>query len=176
MERTYHNFAFCKAGCIPCAVFPVAAMPSKIGTDRYRRTTGLRMSALQFFDFSSQIFLRFTELLLKSPKELVLLALGEREIVISQLPVFLFEFAFQFIPTAFDFQIRHSALYSRAEPQSVVLQVQIDRIDRGKALPFTSTTPGWKRHLFFCEAACRKLHKGLRYRNEAASRSLRQIV
>jgi hypothetical protein len=96
-------------------------MPSKIGTDRYQRTTGLRMSALQFFDFSSQIFLRFTELLLKSPKELVLLALGEREIVISQLPVFLFEFAFQFIPTAFDFQIRHSASYSRAEPQSVVL-------------------------------------------------------
>jgi hypothetical protein len=92
-------------------------MPSKIGaptegvlkSNRYQRTIGLLMSALQFFDFSSQIFLRFTELLLKSPKEFVLLALGEFEIVISQLSVFLFEFAFQFVPTPFDFQIRHSA-------------------------------------------------------------------
>ena len=55
---------------------------------------------LQAFDFSSQIFLRFTELLLKPSKELIVFSFCKRKVVIRQLRVFLFEFALHFIPAA----------------------------------------------------------------------------
>ena len=56
---------------------------------------------LQAFDFSSQVFLRFTELLLKPTQEFIVLSFRKRKVVISQLRVFLFEFAFYFVPAAF---------------------------------------------------------------------------
>ena len=59
-------------------------------------------SGLQALDFFSEIFFRFPKFLLKTSKQFVLLSLGKCEIVIRQLTVFLFEFAFYFVPTAFD--------------------------------------------------------------------------
>jgi len=42
------------------------------------------------------------------PKQLVVLSLSKCEVVIGQLTVFLFQFAFHFVPTAFDLKICHS--------------------------------------------------------------------
>ena len=67
------------------------------------------LKALEVLNFSSQILFGFTKFLLKPSKELVLLAFGEREIVVGQLPIFLFQFALQFVPTPFEFQICHNA-------------------------------------------------------------------
>jgi hypothetical protein len=51
-------------------------------------------SGLQALDFFSEIFFRFAKFLLKASKQFVLFSLGECEIVIGQLTVFLFELAF----------------------------------------------------------------------------------
>jgi hypothetical protein len=64
--------------------------------------------SLQAFDLFSQIFLRFTEFLLESPKQLVVFSFGKREVIVGQLRIFLFQFAFHFVPTALEFQFRHS--------------------------------------------------------------------
>jgi hypothetical protein len=58
---------------------------------------------LQAFDLLPQIFLGFTELLLKPPQQFLVFPFGKREVVIGQLRVFLFQFAFHFVPTAFEF-------------------------------------------------------------------------
>jgi hypothetical protein len=60
------------------------------------------VSPLQILEFSSQIFLRFTEFLLKPPQQLFVFSLCKREVVIGQLRVFLLELAFHFIPAAFE--------------------------------------------------------------------------
>src|SRR5207248_8601645 len=59
-------------------------------------------------ELRSQIFLGFAEFLLKSPQQFIVFAFGTREIVIAQLRIFLFQFPFYFVPTAFEFQFRHS--------------------------------------------------------------------
>jgi hypothetical protein len=59
-------------------------------------------SGLQALDFFSEIFFRFTKSLLKASKQFVLFSFGKCEVVIGQLPVFLFEFAFHFVPMAFE--------------------------------------------------------------------------
>ncbi len=60
-------------------------------------------TALQAFDLFSQIFLRFTEFLLEPPEQLVVFSFGEREVIVGQLRVFLFQFAFDFVPAALEF-------------------------------------------------------------------------
>jgi hypothetical protein len=57
---------------------------------------------LEFFELFSQIFLRFTQFLLKSPEQLILFTLGKRQVIIAQLRVFLLQFAFYLVPPAFE--------------------------------------------------------------------------
>lgn len=75
---------------------------------------------LQVFYFSAQIFLRFTNSLLKPSEQLILFSLAKREIIIAQLCVFLFQSPFHLVPTAFEFQFRHSNRDSRAGGGSAV--------------------------------------------------------
>jgi hypothetical protein len=89
----YHNFQACNA------ITGRRAAPT---------TANITLHGL---DFPSQVFLRFAELLLKSSEQLILFAFGEREVVIAQLRVFLFQFAFHFVPTAFESQFCHSDKY-----------------------------------------------------------------
>jgi hypothetical protein len=59
--------------------------------------------SLQLFDFRANRFFRLTESLLQTAKELVVLSLRERKIIIGQLTVFLLQFPLHFVPTAFEF-------------------------------------------------------------------------
>ena len=68
----------------------------------YCATKCKALEQLQILDLPSQIFLRFTEFLLKSPEQLVLFPFSKREIIVAQLRVFLFQFAFHFVPPAFE--------------------------------------------------------------------------
>jgi hypothetical protein len=65
--------------------------------------TGANITYLQLPDFLAKRFFRFAESCLQTAKELLVLSIGEREIVIGQLTVFLLQFAFHFVPTAFEF-------------------------------------------------------------------------
>jgi hypothetical protein len=65
--------------------------------------------------------------LLEPPEQLVVLSLGKCEVVIGQLTVFLFQFAFHFVPTPFDLQICHSNKHFARQAQiSCLLQSQND--------------------------------------------------
>jgi len=57
---------------------------------------------LEILDLLPQIFLGFTEFLLKSPQQFIVFPFGKREVVIGQLGVFLLQFTFRFVPTAFE--------------------------------------------------------------------------
>ena len=60
--------------------------------------------------------------MLKPPKQLTLFALRKREVVIGQLPVFLLQLAFYFIPTAFESHSCHSDNYFACESAIVGLR------------------------------------------------------
>jgi hypothetical protein len=64
---------------------------------------GANAICLQLFDFLAKRFFRFAKSCLQTAQKFLVLSLGEREIVIGQLTVFLFQFAFHFVPTAFEF-------------------------------------------------------------------------
>ena len=53
-----------------------------------------------FLNFSSKLVFCSAHSLLEATQKLVLLAVGKRQIVVSQLTVFLFEFAFNFVLAA----------------------------------------------------------------------------
>jgi hypothetical protein len=53
----------------------------------------------KFFDFLAQLLPRPAGTLLQAPEQLIFLAFDESEIVIGQIGVFLFQFAFDFVPT-----------------------------------------------------------------------------
>jgi len=57
---------------------------------------------LQILDFLSQVFLRFPQFLLEPSEQFIVFSVREREVVIGQLPVFLFQFTLCFVPTAFE--------------------------------------------------------------------------
>ncbi len=57
---------------------------------------------LQAVDDFTNVFLGLAEALLQAAVKLVFLAVGEGEIVVGELTVFLFQFAFEFVPIAFE--------------------------------------------------------------------------
>ena len=60
------------------------------------------LNVLQVLNFLSELFLGFTESRLEPTKKFLILPVGKCKIVVGQLAVLLFEFAFHFIPTAFE--------------------------------------------------------------------------
>ena len=56
----------------------------------------------EFLDLGAQIIFGLAKLLLQSPEPLIFLALGEREIIIGQLTISLFQLSLHFVPTALD--------------------------------------------------------------------------
>ena len=67
-----------------------------------RRILDCLFVILQTLKLPSKLFFRFAELLLQTAEKLFVLSFGECEVVIGQLPVFLFQLAFCFVPTAFE--------------------------------------------------------------------------
>jgi hypothetical protein len=57
---------------------------------------------LQPFDHVLDLFLALAKLLLQATEEFVILTFGEYQIVIRQVTVALFQFAFDFIPRTFE--------------------------------------------------------------------------
>ena len=62
---------------------------------------------LDLSDNLSDIVLLLPELLLKPPKKLLILSLREDKVLVRELTVLLFQFAFHFIPTAFEYEFVH---------------------------------------------------------------------
>ena len=67
-----------------------------------RRILDCLFVILQTLKLRSKLFFRFAEFLLQTAEKLFILSFGECEVVIGQLPVFLFQLAFCFLPTAFE--------------------------------------------------------------------------
>lgn len=73
---------------------------AKLGFNRNRRalvSAPIEMGS-HVLNLSSKLVFCFAQSLLEPAKKLVLFALGKRQIVVSQLTVFLFKFAFNFVP------------------------------------------------------------------------------
>jgi hypothetical protein len=62
----------------------------------------VQLELLEILDLLPQIFLGFAEFLLKSPQQFIVFPFGKRQVVIGQLRIFLFQFAFYFVPTALE--------------------------------------------------------------------------
>jgi len=60
-------------------------------------------SVSESFDFVSHFFLCLANPRLNAPEQFLLFAFSEREVVVSQMPVLLFQFTFGHVPVAFDF-------------------------------------------------------------------------
>ena len=60
------------------------------------------MPVLQPFNHGADFFFAPTEPLLHAPEHFVFLAFGEYKVVIRQLAILLLEFAFEFVPVAFE--------------------------------------------------------------------------
>ena len=60
------------------------------------------LNVLQALNFLSELFLGFAESLLEPAQKFVIFPFGKRKVVVGQLTVLLFQFAFHFIPTAFE--------------------------------------------------------------------------
>jgi hypothetical protein len=69
----------------------------------FRPFSGLGAGILQSLDLRPDIFLGFAKFVLETADEFVVLALGERKVVVGQLPVLLFEFALNLVPVSFQF-------------------------------------------------------------------------
>jgi hypothetical protein len=63
---------------------------------------------LQIRDGLPDFLFLFAEALLEASQQFVFLALREDEIVVRKLAVFLFQFAFDFVPISFDFKFSHT--------------------------------------------------------------------
>jgi hypothetical protein len=63
---------------------------------------------LELFDFRTEIFLGLAKFLLQTTEKFVVLTLGKRQVVVSQLTVLLFQFALHFVPIPFQFECSHN--------------------------------------------------------------------
>ena len=66
------------------------------------------MNRLEFPYFFSDLLFRPSHFLLQAAQQFLILAFGEREIVVGQVAVFLLQLAFDFVPSAFEFEFSHS--------------------------------------------------------------------
>ncbi|SRR6266404_8269815 len=60
------------------------------------------LNLLQSFNFLSELFFGFAESLLEPAQKFLILPFSKRKVVVRQLTVLLFQFAFHFIPSAFE--------------------------------------------------------------------------
>lgn len=60
------------------------------------------LSRLQFLDLSAKFLFRLSEALLQTPQKLIFFPLREREIIVRQPAIFLFQFPLHFVPTTLD--------------------------------------------------------------------------
>jgi hypothetical protein len=79
-----------------CALMP----RPKPGSDDLRVEIGSHL-----FNLSSKLVFCFAQSFLEAPQKLVLFAFGKRQIVVSQLTIFLFQFALYFVPAPFQLQL-----------------------------------------------------------------------
>jgi hypothetical protein len=82
-----HNFYFISVNCLARFCSLNACSP---------------LNALQVLNFLSEFFLRSAESLLEPSQKFLILPFGKRKVIVGQLAVLLFQFAFHFIPTAFE--------------------------------------------------------------------------
>jgi hypothetical protein len=84
-------------------LFPIVRTTPETGSDRNRIApvnNPIEMGS-HILNLSSKLVCCSAQPLLETTQKLVLFALGKRQIVVSQLTVFLFKFAFNFVPVAF---------------------------------------------------------------------------
>ena len=77
---------------------------AKLGSNRIRNWPERYLSAKfgsHRLDLSFKHVFSSAESFLEAPEKLILFALGKRQVVISQLTVFLFKFPLNFVPTPF---------------------------------------------------------------------------
>ncbi len=60
------------------------------------------MNVSQALNFLSELFLGFADFRLEPAQKFLILPFGKRKVVVGQLAVLLFQFAFHFIPSAFE--------------------------------------------------------------------------
>jgi hypothetical protein len=74
-----------------------------------------RDCVLKAFELATDLLLGLAKPLLQTAEQFVVLTLGKGQVIVGELSVLLFEFAFDLVPTALEFQFCHAHV-SRAQP------------------------------------------------------------